>query len=674
MGKRMIEAAVDGTVEVAPSVVASVCTTIVAFCPMLFVSGVMGKFIAVMPLAVIAMLSLSLFESILILPCHLAHRESVLFRLLGIVLYVFHFLLGIFSRLNQLTASLLERFVEKIYLPALRWSLQCRWIVLAAAAALLMVTVGFVQAGIVPFIVFPKIDSNVIRAKVAFPDGTPLNVTDEATRQIETALWKLNEELSKPDKPLILLAHRSIGSQPTTDNPAKAVEAIGSHVGNVEVQLADTATRDVTSQKIVSLWRQRTGDIAGTESLTFGAPNFGPGGKAIEFKMLAPPQQFHELEQAVEMCKQKLKQFTSVYDIDDDSRPGKWEYQIRIRDDARAMGISTADLAETVRATYYGEEVMRLQRGRHEVKLMVRYPEEDRRSLADFEQLRVRTGDGQERPLTELADIDVVRGYSEINRVDQLRSITISADVEEGGENTAYGIVKELQNDFMPGLLAKFPDVRVRWEGQQEQTNESIGSLLIGTAVALLVMFFFLTLEFRSYLQPLLIFLVIPFGVIGAIFGHAIMGLPITLFSFFGLVALTGVVVNDSIVLIDFINRRVREGMPIDEALLDAGRRRFRPVLLTTVTTVVGLLPILLETSFQAQVLIPMANSLSFGLMLATVLVLILVPVCYRIFHNWSPDAVGDAEFYNEPLMDQERLLPEDSLPGSTNHTLGTAK
>ncbi|MDG2408061.1 MAG: efflux RND transporter permease subunit [Pirellulales bacterium] len=658
MGKRLIQAAIDGTVEVAPSVVASVCTTIVAFGPMLFVSGVMGKFIAVMPIAVIAMLAISLFESVFILPCHLAHRESLLFRLIGVLLFAFHFFIEIFRRLNRLTADYLERFIEKIYLPVLRWSLECRWVVLAGAACLLMVAVGFVKAGIVPFIVFPKLDSNVIRAKVAFPDGTPLAVTQSATAQIERALWELNQDMSSPDMALVELSHRSIGSQGISDNPAKAAEAFGSHVGNVEVQLADTTERQITSQEIVSEWRKRTGTIVGAESLTFGAPNFGPGGKPIEFKLLAPTPFFGDLEAAVELCKERLREFQGVYDVEDDSRPGKWEYQIRVRDNAKSMGVSTADLAETVRATYYGEEVMRLQRGRHEVKLMVRYPESDRKSLKEFERLRIRTGDGQERPLTELAEVDVERGYSEINRVDQMRSITISADVEEGVGN-ARQIVQQLQSEFMPNVLAEFPQVQVRWEGQQEQTKESIGSLLSGTIVALLVMFFLLTLVFRSYLQPLLIVLIIPFGVIGAVFGHAIMGLPITLFSFFGLVALTGVVVNDSIVLIDFINRRVRDGVPIDDALIDAGRRRFRPVLLTTLTTVVGLLPILLETSFQAQVLIPMANSLSFGLMLATGLILILVPTTYRIYHNWFAGSSDD--HIEDPQKDSDTSLVSQS-------------
>nr|NIP85505.1 hypothetical protein [Planctomycetales bacterium] len=285
---------------------------------------------------------------------------------------------------------------------------------------------------------------------------------------------------------------------------------------------------------------------------------------------------------------------------------------------------------------YYGEEVMRLQRDRHEVKLMVRYPPEDRRSLADFRDIRIRANDGEERPVTELAEIEVQRGYSEINRVDQMRSITISADVDESQGN-ASEVVASLQRDFVPTLLSEHPGVRVRWEGQKEQTRESLGSLLVGSAIALVAMFFLLVLEFRSYLQPLLVMIIIPFGLIGAVIGHWVMGLPVTLFSFFGLVALTGVVVNDSIVLIDFINRRVRGGMPIQEALVDAGRRRFRPVLLTSLTTIAGLLPILVETSFQAQILIPMATSLAFGLALATALVLILVPVFYRVYYSAVP-------------------------------------
>ncbi len=294
------------------------------------------------------------------------------------------------------------------------------------------------------------------------------------------------------------------------------------------------------------------------------------------------------------------------------------------------MGVTQADLSRTVRASYYGEEVMRLQRGRHEVELRVRYPREQRRSLADFRQIRVRTSDGIELPLTELAEIEVGRSYSVIHRRDQMRSITITADVDEEQAN-AFDIVNDLQASLIPSLNKEYPKLQVRWGGQREQTSESMNSMLLGFVFVLGAMFLLLTIEFKSVIQPLIVLSIIPFGAIGAIGGHLLMGLPLTLFSIYGLVALSGVVVNDSIVLIDFINRRVKDGAALNEALLDAGRRRFRPVLLTSVTTIAGVLPILLETQRQALVLIPMATSLAFGLMLTTVLVLVLAPTFYLV-------------------------------------------
>jgi multidrug efflux pump subunit AcrB len=307
-------------------------------------------------------------------------------------------------------------------------------------------------------------------------------------------------------------------------------------------------------------------------------------------------------------------------------------------------------LAETVRASYYGAEVMRLQRGRHEVKLMVRYPRSERRSLAAFRDIRVRTGDGAERPLTELADVRVRRGYSEINRVDQKRAITVTADVNEDIAN-ARNITQDLQASFMPQLLDQHQGVSVRWEGQQEQTQESVNSMAIGFLAATCGMFVLLTVQFRSYLQPLLVLFIIPFGFIGAVAGHALLQMDLTIFSLFGLIALTGVVVNDSIVLIDAVNRRIRGGVPYLEALLDAGRTRFRPVVLTSITTVAGLTPMLLETSFQAQVLIPMATSVCFGLLFATALVLLLIPTFYVIYLR---------------LTGQTGPAPESAIEGAT--------
>ncbi|MDA0256074.1 MAG: efflux RND transporter permease subunit, partial [Planctomycetota bacterium] len=446
----------------------------------------------------------------------------------------------------------------------------------------------------------------------------------------------------------------------------------GSHVGAVALELVDGESRDITSEEFISEWRQAAGEFAGTESLLYGTENIGPGGKTIEFKLLAAsqPEAVRQLEAAVERCKEWLAQYPGVIDIDDDSRPGKWEYQIKVKPRAEALGVSLADLAGTIRASYYGEEVMRLQRGRHEVKLMVRYPQDERRSFATLEDIRVTGPDGVKRPLSELADITVARGYSEINRLDQKRSITVTADIDIAKSTLTSGqITADMEKRLMPGLLAEYPEVRVRWEGQREQTNESLRSLGIGFIVALFAMFILLTMEFKSYFQPLLIIFVIPFGCAGAVFGHALMGMPLTLFSMFGLVALSGVVVNDSIVLIDFINHRVRAGHPLREALREAGCLRFRPVLLTSVTTIGGLTPLLLETSFQAQFLVPMATSMAFGLMTTTLIVLILVPVMYSFFGETAREGyLEEQDTAAGESLDNEDAADADWLPDDLRH------
>jgi HAE1 family hydrophobic/amphiphilic exporter-1 len=628
------DAAVDGTVEVLPSVMAAVATTIIAFVPLMFVTGIMGKFIAVMPLTMIAILLMSLFESTFVLPCHLAHdsheKPNLFGRAMSALRAPFRPIGRLFDWLNAGSDRMLQRVTRRAYVPLLRRSLHQPGTTLSVAVVLLLLAVALVTGGIVPFVIFPKLDSNTIQANITFPDGTPARVTNDAARRIEAAFRQIHDEHDERGDPVLKLLRRSVGHRVAAEGPGPEGESSGSHLGSVTAELVDTSQRNISSQELISQWRDRVGEIAGVEGLTFGSAMQGPGGAPIEFKLLARGDQVADLEAAVEECKARLNETPGVFDVSDDSRPGKWEFRVKIHEDAVAMGVPLVELAETVRAAYYGEEVMRLQRGRHEVKLMVRYPREDRRSLAEFEQIRVRAEDGAERPLTELADVRVARGYSEINRVDQLRSITISADVDEALGNASQ-IVANLRADFMEDLLTRHPGVSVRWEGQQEQTIESMRSLMIGFAIAMVAMFVLLTLQFTSYFQPLLIMAIIPFGLVGAVAGHAVLGLPVTMFSMFGLVALSGVVVNDSIVLIDFINERTRGGMPLHEALIDAGQRRLRPIFLTSITTIAGLLPLLLERSLQAQVLIPMAVSLCFGLALTTVLVLLLIPTLYLL-------------------------------------------
>ncbi len=637
MNKKPVRAAIDGTFEVLPSVFASVATTIIAFLPLMFVAGVMGKFFAVMPLTVIAMLIISLIEAMLILPCHLSHTDSWIFHFFRIVLFPLRPLADLSHRLNRWSNGMLDWFIDRAYLPTLRWSLHRPALTLSIALCMLLTVAGFIKAGVIPFVVFPKLDTRKIESRIMFPDGTPGEVTDRATAMIEKAM----QDVARDYQDGLIKTHFRMAGWTTLPSNASAIGGSfeGAHLGMVSAELVAPEQRDIHSEEFIKRWRQRWNEhyateFPGIESITFAGEQMGPGGKPIEFKLLSLPndESFARLEKAVELCKAELATYPGVIDIEDDSRPGKWEYQIRVKDQAKAMGVTAADLAETVRATYYGEEVMRLQRGRHEVKLMVRYPANQRRSLVDFQNIRVRTLDGVERPITELADIHVSRGYSEINRRDQLRAITISADVE--GVANAREVVADFREHFMNDLLKKseFHDIHALWEGEAETTRESMASLKTGFVVAIIAMFALLTLEFRSYLQPILILAIVPFGFIGAALGHAVMRLDFTMLSLFGMIALTGVVVNDSIVLIDFINHRLEAGMKLREALREAGVRRFRPVILTSVTTVAGLTPMLLERSFQGQILVPMATSLAFGLIAATALILILVPTMYALY------------------------------------------
>ena len=670
-GSGAMRAAVDGTFEVLPSVAASVTTTIIAFLPMMFVSGVMGKFFAVMPLAIIAMLVISLVESTFILPCHLAHGGgepdgrwflltsrfykflgplnpgvAVLLKvvftpvtgLLDILIYPFRLVGKLSIHINAASAGLLKFVSTRLYHPVLRFGLKNPAIVISTSLALFIFSVGTIRSGMTPWIFFPKLDSNQINSKIVFPSGTSSVVTEAATRKMEEAILAVNDRYKESEGgPVVRLAHRLVG-QMQTGGGGNQETATGGNVGQVEVELVDVSRREVSSQEIIDEWRKESqkaaGGFPGAENVTFAARSMGPGGQPIEFKLLADATQMSQLEAAVEECKTELSRNQGVFDIGDDSRPGKWEFQIKVRDEAKSMGVPLADIAETVRGAYYGDEVMRLQRGRHEVKLMVRYPKEERQSLARFDQIRIRGTDGAERPITELAEVNVARGYAEINRIDQKRSMTVTADVDQTKKSGANArqILMAMESDFFPKLAEKYPAVSVRVEGQAEQQQESVSSLFFGFGIAFLAMFVLLTVEFRSYAQPLIIMAVVPFGAIGAIWGHVLMDLPLTLFSVMGMIALTGVVVNDSIVLVDFINSQLKAGMPLEEALLASGLRRFRPVLLTSVTTVAGVLPILMETSLQAQLLIPMVTSLAFGLIVGTVLVLFLVPIFFSIY------------------------------------------
>ena len=651
MGKSNLQASIDGAIEVLPSVFSSVATTIIAFLPLLYVSGVMGKFIAVMPAAIILMLVISLVEASLALPGHLSHEEKPPKTALQKIQHLLNRPLipieRFFERISLRCNAALDWFGESFYGPVLKLFLRHPLIPFALGFTVVSLAVGMVRSGVVPFEFFPSLDGKTIIGQVIYPDGTPASITADAARRMEQAIRRISEEVAeretkegknKTPEPIDRTAPRGpvkltflrVGSA-DAGNQGAGDRISGSHVAQVQAEIHDATERNITSDQLIQLWREEAGVFPGAERVTFQSADIGPGGKPLEFKILAPRENIAELDEAVEAAKEALAKYDGVYDIRDDSNPGKTEFQFTIRERAKSLGIRQEDLSEAIRSAYYGSEVMRLQRGRHEVKLMVRHPSNERKSLADFQDLRVRGPDNIDRPLAELADIKVTQGYSEINRLDQLRSITVSAELDTSKAN-ASRIASDLKSDVVPKLLARYPSLRFRWEGQQQETAESFNSLAIGFVVAMLAMYLLLVFEFSSYLQPLIVLAIVPFGMVGAIFGHALQGLPLTLFSMFGMVTLAGVVVNDSIVMVDFINQCIHRGMLPREAIITAGSRRLRAVFLTSVTTIAGLAPMLLEKSFQAQALIPMATSLAFGLLGSTLLVLLMVPLLYHFY------------------------------------------
>ena len=424
MGKSTRQAAIDGTLEVMPSVVTSVITTMMAFLPMLFMTGRLARFTQVLPFAVISVLLFSLIEACTVLPAHLAHDDGFFVRFLTWVFRPFRFVARAIGGINTVVGGGLSFFIERIYLPVLSKSIRYPAFVVCCAAGMLLITFGILRSGMVSYIVLPQIDSNFCTVVIAFPDGTPENIADSATKKLESAMLAINQQtiddgLTTVETGVVDAIHRSVGYGANTYGEVSN----GSHVGSLTVQLVDTADRDITSQELTKRWRKMAGEFAGADLISFGSGPRGIAAPPIEFSLLARDRDVAQLENAVETSLEEISVFDGVHDVTAGGRPGKWEYRLKIKDRARAMGVSLAELSSTVRASYYGDEVMRLQRGRHEVELRVRYPKHQRESQTDFDNIRVRTSDGAERPLTELADIDIQRSYSMIHRLDQMLSL-----------------------------------------------------------------------------------------------------------------------------------------------------------------------------------------------------------------------------------------------------------
>jgi multidrug efflux pump subunit AcrB len=565
----------------------------------------------------------------------------------------------------DLFANGLNWFIGKVYRPSLDFATSWRYLTVAGAVTTLLLTFGLIGGGIVQFVFLPEVEADYVVGSITLPQETPATVTAEAVRRMEESALELQKQLEEEVGGSVFRhVLTSVGEQPfrviqSRNSGDLSSTFLGSHIGEVDIELVPAEERGLSSSQIAARWRELTGPIPGAVELTFSADLIG-GGKDIDIQLAG-----HDTEQLRRLSgqiKTKLAEYPGVIDISDSFRGGKPEVKLAINPKAEALGLSLSDLARQVRQGFYGEEAQRIQRGRDDVRVMVRYPEEERKSLGDLERMRIRTPAGAEAPFSTVANAQFGRGFATITRVDRRRTINVTADVD-AAQGNANEILADLGTGFLPQLVSSHPGVTYTFEGQQREQMEALDGLFRGFLVALFVIYALMAVPFKSYLQPLIVMSAVPFGVVGAVWGHVLMGMSMSILSLCGVVALTGIVVNDSLVLVDYINGLRRSGVPLWEAVHEAGLTRFRPILLTSLTTAAGITPLMLERSVQARFLVPMAVALAFGVLFSTFITLVLVPAGYIILEdlNWlfrkalgwqpselvrpeQPGAVGKAE------------------------------
>ena len=622
LGEPPLKAAVEGVAEVAMPVFAAVITTVVAFIPLAYVGGIMGKFIAILPTVVISCLLISLIECLFLLPAHLSHLPD-----LNNVPPPGNPVSRLLSRCQQFMQDGLVRFVQQRYLPLIDRVLHWRYVSLAVALATLLLTLGLVKGGLVKFQVFPKIDGFVITSTVEFPEGTPPEVTSRALERIEQGFLRVAARMpTGSGEPMIkkrlTLVGQTLGEKMGRNGP---------NLGSVQFILLESEKRGIHSNDLLVEWEREVGSLPGVRALTFHGLSAGPGGAEIEIWLQG--QSMADILAAAGEVQEKLKSFEGVIQIRSDYAAGKNELRLHLKPEARTLGLTVEDLARQVNAAFYGQEAFRVQRGRDDIRVKVRYTQEERSRLTDFKRMRIRTSTGQEVPLLSVADVDFGPGYSTIIRTDGLRRVAVTADVDPKRANSQE-IFADLSSGFFQELEGRYPGLHISLQGSKKNMRESFSSLKVTFPLAVVGIFVIVATIFRSYVQPVVILFTVPFGIIGAITGHLLLGYNLSMMSMFGMVALTGVVVNDAIVLIERINENLAEGMGFFEAIKKGGERRFRAVLLTSLSTVGGLAPLILETDMQARFLIPMALSLAAGVTFATVLTLVLIPSLLAIVND----------------------------------------
>ncbi len=605
-GEDGLAAAIEGTREVAVPVTFGILTTMAAFVPLLFIEGRRGDIFGAIALVVIPVFVFSLIESKLILPAHLKHIKIRGVSASG----------NRFQRWQKGFADGFENAIIRFYKPALAFAIRHRYATFATFFGALYIIISVINSGHTRFIFFPRIPTETIRAEIEMPVGTPFEVTD---RHISTMLEVAQQLRAKYDgmydEPVVTNLLASTGTSGRSN---------GSNVGRIEVELTPAEERvgKVTSAEFADEWRRLVGTIPGAESLNYRS-TWGRGNAPVDVQFSG--QSLEQLNAVGSELKQHLSSYEGVFDINDSLSDGKEELRIDLSAQGLVLGLTREDVVGQVSQAFRGFQAQRIQRGRDDIRVIVRLSRSERGTIDTLNELLIRAPDGREVPLANVATLTPAKGPSQITRIDGYRVLNVTAEVDKSTANMT--VIQSGMADYIDSLLPRYPGIAYTLEGEAREQREAFGSLSVGLGLVLFVIYCLLALPLKSYLQPILVMSVIPFGLIGAIIGHWFMGFALSILSILGLLALTGIVVNDSLVLVDYINRKHREGMPLMDAVKEAGVARFRPVMLTSLTTFLGLLPMLSVKATAAQFLIPMGVSLAYGILFATFITLLLVPI-----------------------------------------------
>ena len=612
-GKSPKRAAVDGVIEVMPAVVASVSTTIVAFSPLIFITGRM-EFMFEMALIVIFSLAVSLFEAFLVLPAHIGNERVLNKKALHIKP----------TGLKKYTEGFFKWLREYAYDRVLKLIVEWRYIVIGLPLAMMLITWGLIEGQQIKLTFFPRMEFDSFNINIAFTPGAGEKQTMDYLERFDSVVWVVNDELMEEFNDTIPIIENSILYLGSAFDRSES----GAHAGNVYVSPRNSEETGISTYYIIEKIREKIGTVNEAKKFTIGAR--GRFGDPISIGLLS--RNIEELEKGKDFLMEKLHEYPQLKDIVTNNALGKQEIRLKLKQQAYMMGLNEASIARQVRQAFYGGQAQRLQVGRDELRIWVRYPPEGRERIGQLEDMKIITSQG-EYPLTELVDYELKRGPVNINRFNGKREIRVNADLVDPDASVTE-INDAIFREVVPQLKLNFPGITVESQGQQKESKRNMKDLMFLFPLAFLTIIFILMINFKSFQQPLIIILMIPISILGAIWGHGIHGKPLSILSLWGVVALTGVIINDAVVFLAKYNNLIEEGLKVKDAIIDAGKARLRPIILTTLTTSFGLYPLILETSFQAQFLIPMAISLVYGVAFGTLFILLFFPALIMILND----------------------------------------